>query len=53
LAARAAELRVKIDVRSGTSRQRFDAIAPILGDFCPALARTEWHINRWCGCEPG
>jgi hypothetical protein len=19
-------------------------------DFCPALARTEWHINRWCGC---
>ena len=23
------------------------------GDFCPALARTEWHINRWCGCECG
>jgi 5-methylthioadenosine/S-adenosylhomocysteine deaminase len=53
LAARAAELRAKIDARSGVSRQRFDAMAPILSDFCPALARTEWHINRWCGCEAG
>jgi 5-methylthioadenosine/S-adenosylhomocysteine deaminase len=52
LAVRAAELRAKIDARSGASRQRFDALAPILSDFCPALARTEWHINRWCGCEP-
>jgi guanine deaminase len=53
LAARATELRAAIDARSGASRQRFDVIAPILNDFCPALARTEWHINRWCGCEPG
>jgi guanine deaminase len=52
LSARAAELRAEIDARSGASRQRFDAIAPILSDFCPALARTDWHINRWCGCEP-
>jgi guanine deaminase len=51
LAARAAELRVAIDARSVASRARFDAIAPIIRDFCPALARTEWHINRWCGCE--
>ncbi len=53
LAARAADLRAEINARSGSSRQRFDAIAPILSDFCPALARTEWHVNRWCGCEPG
>ena len=53
LAARAADLRAEIDARSGSSRQRFDAIAPILSDFCPALARTEWHVNRWCGYEPG
>ena len=39
-----------IDARSVPSRRRFDAVAPILSDFCPALARTEWHINRWCGC---
>ena len=51
LAARAAELRAAIDARSVASRTRFDAIAPIFCDFCPALARTEWHINRWCGCE--
>ena len=50
LAARAAELRAAIDARSVASRRRFDAVAPIISDFCPALARTEWHINRWCGC---
>ncbi|HET7881043.1 MAG TPA: amidohydrolase [Acetobacteraceae bacterium] len=50
LAARAAELRAAIDERAAGSRRRFDALAPIIGDFCPALARTEWHINRWCGC---
>jgi 5-methylthioadenosine/S-adenosylhomocysteine deaminase len=50
LAARAAELRAAIDARAVASRARFDAVAPIIGDFCPALARTEWHINRWCGC---
>ncbi len=50
LAARAATLRAEIDARSAASRRRFDAVAPIIGDFCPALARTEWHINRWCGC---
>ena len=38
LAARAAELRAEIDARSVASRTRFDAIAPILSDFCPALA---------------
>jgi 5-methylthioadenosine/S-adenosylhomocysteine deaminase len=50
LAARAATLRAEIDARSGASRDRYDAIAPILSDFCPALAQTPWHINRWCGC---
>jgi guanine deaminase len=50
LAARAAELRADIDARSVASRQRYDAVAPIISDFCPALARTPWHINRWCGC---
>ena len=51
LAARAAELRAAIDARSVASRTRFDAIAPILSDFCPALAGADWHIDRWCGCE--
>ncbi len=50
LAKRATELRAAIDERSVASRRRFDAVAPIISDFCPALARTEWHINRWCGC---
>jgi 5-methylthioadenosine/S-adenosylhomocysteine deaminase len=50
LAARASALRAEIDARCIGSRRRFDAIAPIIGAFCPALARTEWHINRWCGC---
>jgi 5-methylthioadenosine/S-adenosylhomocysteine deaminase len=51
LAARAASLRADMNARSDASRQRYDAVAPILNDFCPALARTEWHINRWCGCH--
>src|SRR5215469_9848716 len=51
LAARAASLRADIDSRNVASRARYDAIAPILNDFCPALARSEWHINRWCGCH--
>jgi guanine deaminase len=50
LARRAATLRAEIDARSMDNRRRFDAIEPIIRDFCPALARTEWHINRWCGC---
>jgi guanine deaminase len=50
LAARAATLRADIDARSVASRRRFDAIAPVLADFCPALTHREWHINRWCGC---
>ena len=50
LAVRAAALRAEIDARGAASRIRFDAVAPILNDFCPNLARTEWHINRWCGC---
>jgi len=50
LSARAAALRSDIDARAVSSRQRYDAVAPIINDFCPALARTDWHINRWCGC---
>jgi 5-methylthioadenosine/S-adenosylhomocysteine deaminase len=51
LAARAASLRADMNARSAASRQRYDAVVPILNDFCPALARSEWHINRWCGCH--
>jgi guanine deaminase len=50
LARRAVALRAEIDARSTDNRRRFDAVEPIIRDFCPALARTQWHINRWCGC---
>lgn len=50
LAKRAAELRAEMDARAIASRHRYDAVAPIINDFCPTLARAEWHINRWCGC---
>jgi guanine deaminase len=49
LAARASALRAEIDARSAASRQRFDALVPIISDFCPVLGRAPWHINRWCG----
>lgn len=50
LALRAAELRAEIDTRAVASRRRYDAIAPIISDFCPALTGAKWHIDRWCGC---
>ena len=52
LAKRAGELRAEIDERAKGSRSRYEAVAPILSDFCPALARTEWHVDRWCGRSP-
>ncbi len=50
LAAQAAEARAVMNERSTDRRSRFECIAPALADFCPALARTPWPINRWCGC---
>ena len=52
LAAQAAEARAAMTMneRSADRRSRFECIAPALADFCPALARTPWPINRWCGC---
>jgi len=49
LAARATELRTAINERSAGSRARFDAVAPILQDFCPRLARTAWASNGGAG----
>lgn len=37
LAARAAQLRAEIDARAIASRNRYNAVAPIINDFCPAL----------------
>lgn len=50
LAARAAEMRAVLNERGAAKRSSFECIAPALADFCPALARTPWPINRWCGC---
>ena len=50
LAAQAAEVRAAMNERGADRRSRFECIAPALADFCPALARTPWPINRWCGC---
>jgi guanine deaminase len=50
LAAQAAEARAVMDERSTDRRSRFECLALALADFCPALARTPWPINRWCGC---
>lgn len=50
LAARAAEARTTLNERGADRRSRFECIAPALADFCPALARTPWLTNGWCGC---
>ena len=46
LAAQAAEACAVMNERSTDRRSRFACIAAVLADFCPALARTPWPINR-------
>jgi guanine deaminase len=52
LSEQAAALRAELDEAARPALRRFECVAPIVADFCPALARTPWHVNRWCGC-PG
>ena len=50
LAAQAASARVAMEERNAGRRASFECVAPIVADFCPALAARPWHINRFCGC---
>jgi guanine deaminase len=50
LAQEAATMRAELEELGRDKRARFECVAPIVADFCPALARTPWHINRYCGC---
>ena len=50
LSDEAAALRAELDIAARPALHRFECIAPIVADFCPALARTPWPVNRWCGC---
>ena len=50
LAAQAAEMRALMNERLAGKRAAFECIAPAIADFCPALARSPWPVNRWCGC---
>ncbi len=50
LAEEAAAMRAELDEAGREKRAQFECVAPIVADFCPGLARTPWHINRYCGC---
>jgi guanine deaminase len=50
LSDQAAALRAELERSARPAKRRFDCVAPIIADFCPALAMTAWPINRWCGC---
>ncbi|HYZ64144.1 MAG TPA: amidohydrolase family protein, partial [Acetobacteraceae bacterium] len=50
LAARAEAARAEMAARNAGRRASFECVAPVIADFCPALAARPWHINRWCGC---
>jgi 5-methylthioadenosine/S-adenosylhomocysteine deaminase len=50
LAAQAAATRERMEARNAGRRSNFACVAPIIADFCPAIAARPWHINRWCGC---
>jgi guanine deaminase len=50
LATEAEAARASMQARNTGRRSNFECVAPIITDFCPALAARPWHINRYCGC---
>ncbi len=50
LAGEAEAARAALVERNAPRRANFECAAPIVADFCPALAARPWHINRYCGC---
>lgn len=50
LASEAEAARVSLLARNADRKTNFECIAPVVADFCPALAARPWHINRYCGC---
>ena len=50
LAASAEALRSRMLERNTERRRTFECVVPAINEFCPALARTAWPINRYCGC---
>jgi 5-methylthioadenosine/S-adenosylhomocysteine deaminase len=50
LARKAAALRAELDDRQMPALPKFDRLSRVLADFCPAISKTKWPVNRWCGC---
>jgi guanine deaminase len=50
LATEAEAVRASMQARNAGRRSSFECVAPIVTDFCPALAARPWPINRYCGC---
>ena len=50
LAAQAETTRASMQARNAQRRSDFECVAPIIADFCPALAARPWPINRFCAC---
>ena len=49
LTREAAVARERLARLNQPNRQLFEQLAPVIGSFCPALARNPYHVHRYVG----
>jgi guanine deaminase len=52
LAREAENARVRLETLNRDNKALYERLEPIVGSFCPALARTPYHINRYGAWTP-
>ena len=50
LSERVAEARERLVAANADNRQLYKALEPVVGSYCPGLARTPYHIHRYGAC---
>jgi 5-methylthioadenosine/S-adenosylhomocysteine deaminase len=45
--ARLAAARERLDAANTDNRRLYEALEPVVGSYCPGLARTPYHIHRY------
>jgi guanine deaminase len=48
---RVAAARERLAAANADNRRLYEALEPIVGSYCPGLARTPYHVHRY-GARP-
>ena len=51
LRTRVEAARERLAIANADYRRLYDALEPIVGSYCPGLARTPYHVHRY-GARP-